>query len=127
MRNACAKERVIVISRFLFLATGTDDLPPLPPAESSIPPPPPPEPFEAPPPPPVDDISESTEAVVGRISSPFVSGQPTVSTLSNTFAPVPRSLVDYSDLDTAVASPPGSSVHATSAQGAGRLMQVSNV
>lgn len=112
---------------FLILATGTDDLPPLPPAESSAPPPPPPEPLEAPPPPPEEEISESTGAVIGTISSPFVSGQPTVSTLSNTLAPVPRSLVDYSDLDTAVASPPGSSVHATSAQGTGRSMQVLNV
>lgn len=86
-----------------YSITGTDDLPPLPPVESSAPPPPPPEPTEAPPPPPGEEIPT---AVVTRISSPFTSGQPTVAVSITKSASFSRSVVDYSDLDTASASPP---------------------
>lgn len=70
---------------------------------------------------------ENTTAVVARTSSPFISGQPTVPTLATTPASVPRSLVDYSDLDTAVASPPRSSLPATLLEGAGRPTQETDV
>jgi len=64
---------------------GTDDLPPLPPVESSAPPPPPPEPAEAPPPPPGDEMPTTSVAKPASLS---------------------RTVVDYSDLDMASASPP---------------------
>lgn len=81
-----------------YFITGTDDLPPLPPVESSAPPPPPPEPAEAPPPPPGEEI-------------------PTTS-VSNS-ASLSRPLVDYSDLDMATASPPPPSLPAAVPQSTG--------
>ena len=68
-----------------LLHTGTDDLPPLPPVESSAPPPPPPEPAEAPPPPPGDEMPTTLVAKPTSLLRP---------------------VVDYSDLDVARESPP---------------------
>ncbi|CAH3018464.1 unnamed protein product, partial [Porites evermanni] len=101
---------------------GTDDLPPLPPVESSAPPPPPPEPSEAPPPPPRDDLLPNVTATT--VSSPFVSGQPTVTTLRTKPALQARSLVDYSDLETASASPPSSFATEAVSQSTGTPAQV---
>lgn len=85
---------------------GTDDLPPLPPVESSAPPPPPPEPAEAPPPPPGEEMPTSVTTVVTMVASPFASAQPTVATAVIKSGSLPRSIVGYSDLDAASASPP---------------------
>lgn len=85
---------------------GTDDLPPLPPVDSCTPPPPPPEPAEVPPPPPGEEMPTTVSTTVTRVASPFISGQPTVATAVAKSRSLPRSIVDYSDLEASSASPP---------------------